>query len=252
MTYGSTSRNISILTLSTFVIAIMGLFNTEWFVWSNLLITAVSFYILNILGVWMTMHRYYSHKSFKFRHNFIEKIFLLLALLAGRGSPLGWVYLHRQHHAYSDTEKDPHSPKHLGFKMFGFSHFKKQEENMKLFLIKDLMTKEQIFIHTWYALGLFSFCVLFALTNFTLFYFAWVWPAVIIQISQSVFNYCGHMYGYRNENTTDDSRNCPYLFPLLLGEAWHNNHHAVASSYSTTVKPYEIDPMAWLIKVIQK
>ena len=36
-------------------------------------------------------------------------------MLAGSRSPLGWVGAHRIHYRHSDTEEDPHSPKHKGF-----------------------------------------------------------------------------------------------------------------------------------------
>ena len=130
MKFGSTATNINILTICTSTVTVLGLYNTSMFTWTNVIIMLISFYVLNILGIWMTLHRYYSHKSFEFKNVFLKWIFTLLAVIAGRGSPLGWVYLHRKHHAYSDTEQDPHSPKYLGYKLFGFSHYKKQEEKM--------------------------------------------------------------------------------------------------------------------------
>lgn len=183
----------------------------------------------------------------------LKNIFTYIAIIAGRGSPLGWVYLHRKHHTYSDTNQDPHSPKYLGYKLFGFSHYKKQEEEkMQLFLIKDLVTKEQLFIHKWYMLIILAFIVSFALINIELFYFVWVIPAVLIQISQSTFNYFGHMKGYRNFETKDDSKNNKWLFPLILGEAWHNNHHANSKVCSTTIKSNEYDPVVMIINLIKK
>lgn len=253
MTFGSTATNINLLTISTSIVAILGLFNTEMFSWSSIIIMMVSFYVLNILGVWMTLHRYYSHKSFEFKNDFVKWIFTLLSVIAGRGSPLGWVYLHRKHHIYTDTEQDPHSPKYLGYKLFGFSHYKKQEEEkMQLFLIKDMMTKEHLFIHKWYMLILLSFVAIVALINVELLYFAWILPAFLIQISQYNFNYFGHMFGYKNFKTTDDSRNNKWLFPILLGEAWHNNHHYDPKNYSMKKNEYEYDPMSKFIELIKK
>jgi stearoyl-CoA desaturase (delta-9 desaturase) len=253
MKFGSTAVNINLLTIFTAILSVMGFWNTSMFSWTNVMIIIVSFYIFNTLGIWMTMHRYYSHKSFEFKNILLKWTFTILATLTGRGSPLGWVYLHRKHHAYSDTNKDPHSPKYLGYKLFGFSHYKKQEEEkMQLFLIKDLMTKEQLFIHKWYILIMLAFIILFALINVELFYFVWVVPAFLIQVSQYNFNYFGHMFGYRNFDTKDDSRNNIWLFPILLGEAWHNNHHANPKNTSTTVRQFEIDPLQWFIKLIKK
>jgi stearoyl-CoA desaturase (delta-9 desaturase) len=252
MKFGSTATNINLLTMSTAIVTVLGLFNIAMYTWSNSIIMIVSFYVLNILGIWMTLHRYYSHKSFEFKNSFLKWFFTLLAVIAGRGSPLGWVYLHRKHHAYSDTEKDPHSPKYLGYKLFGFSHYKKQEEKMQLFLIKDMMTKEHLFIHKWYMLIILSFIAICALVDIELFYFIWIVPSFLIQISQYNFNYFGHMHGYRNFETKDDSRNNKWLFPILLGEAWHNNHHYDAKNYSMKKNKYEYDPMSNFIQLIKQ
>ena len=39
-------------------------------------------------------------------------------------------------------------------------------------------------------------------------------------------NSATHMWGYRNYETTDDSRNLWWVGLLAFGEGWHNNHHA--------------------------
>lgn len=249
---GSTSRNINILSLIVTFVVLVGIFNLS-FTTFNIIVTVISFYIFNILGNWMTLHRYYSHNSFEFKYSIIKWFFTLLAVLSGRGSPLGWVYLHRKHHAYSDTEKDPHSPKYLGYKIFGFGHYKKQEkESMQIFMVKDLMTKEQLFIHKWYMIIVLSFVTLLACINIEILYFAWVLPVFLVQLSQTNFNYFGHTTGYRNFETRDNSKNNIWLFPFILGEAWHNNHHHNPKNVSTTVKRFEIDPIYWVISLIKK
>jgi len=227
---------------------VIGLFFVEYNI-TNIITMMISFYVLNILGVWMMMHRYYSHKSFELNPMF-KWMFTVIAVLSGRGSILGWVYLHRLHHAYSDEGKDPHSPHNLGYKLFGFGHMKKQEGEMKIFLVKELMTPEQLFIHKWYMLLLIPVLIIFALIDLQLFYWAWIVPAMLIQFSTSNFNYFGHTHGYRNYETKDQSRNNVLLWPIILGEAWHNNHHADAKNLSTRHKFWEIDPLEWLIKLI--
>ncbi len=252
MQFGSTARNINFLTIASALATVTGFLFPSLFTLPNILISICSFYILNILGIWMTLHRFYSHRSFKFKNSILYWIFTIIAIIAGRGSPLGWVYLHRHHHKYSDTEKDPHSPKFLGYKLFGFDHMRSEENNkMEIFLVKDLMTPQHLFIHKWYMVIMLAFILLFAFINIEIFYFAWVIPAFAIQLSQSNFNYFGHIYGYRNFETKDNSRNNPWLFPIILGEAWHNNHHANPSNFSTTEIKKEIDPLTWIIKVLK-
>ena len=58
------------------------------------------------------LHRYGAHKQFTMSHGW-ERFFHLLTYFSQGASflsPRGYAILHRMHHAYSDTEKDPHSP----------------------------------------------------------------------------------------------------------------------------------------------
>src|ERR1051325_4489576 len=59
-------------------------------------------------------HRYASHRSFSM-NKFWERFFYLAAYITQGSSyvsPRVYAIMHRMHHAYADTEKDPHSPKY--------------------------------------------------------------------------------------------------------------------------------------------
>jgi len=208
------------------------------------------FYVYSVLGISMMLHRYYSHKSFKL-NPFIKWFFTVFAVLAGRGSPLGWVYIHRIHHATSDTEKDPHSPHYSTFKFIGF---KPVQENKKInhFIVKELLTTAHIKIDKYYLLVILSFLLLLSIINFDLIFYMWAIPVFVVSVTQTMFNYFAHTKGYRNFKTTDRSTNNLYLWPFILGDAWHNNHHANAANISTKVLKYEYDPIGVLINFIKQ
>jgi stearoyl-CoA desaturase (delta-9 desaturase) len=252
MNFGSTRYNIGLLTAFFATVSLAGLFYFE-FSASKIIIAIVSFYILNIIGVWLVMHRYYSHRSFEFRNNFLKILFTSIAILAGRGSMLGWAYIHRTHHRYSDSALDPHAPEFLGFTFFNFGHYKKlEEEKMQKFLVKDLFSREHLFVHKYYLLIVLSFIAVLGMFSLEMLYFCYIIPCFFVQVSQSIFNYFGHIAGYRNFDTNDNSRNNSWLFPLILGEAWHNNHHYDSKSANTKVKSNEWDPLGILITLVKK
>jgi len=59
--------------------------------------------------------------------------------------------------------------------------------------------------------------------------------------------------GYKNYNTKDNSINSPWLFPFILGEAWHNNHHGDAKNPNYGGRNWwELDPTYWIICLIKK
>lgn len=251
MTFGSNSKNLALLNIIVFIVAVMGFFIPVDFSTGNLLMTVASFYVFNLLGLWLMHHRYYAHKNFKFKHKFLEYVGMAIATLAGRGSIIGWTYIHRLHHKHSDTNDDPHSPSNAKFSIFGFNHFKNQEtQDMKVFLVKDLMTPLHLFIHKWYVLIILSVLILGSIVSLDFIYFAYVLPVLLVHISQINFNYFGHLFGYRNFATKDHSTNNPWLFPFILGEAWHNNHHHSPNSFTTKVKNHELDPVSYIIKLV--
>jgi stearoyl-CoA desaturase (delta-9 desaturase) len=58
------------------------------------------------------------------------------------------------------------------------------------------------------------------------------------------------MFGYRNFETRDDSRNSWWVALLTFGEGWHNNHHAHPTSARHGLAWYEFD-ISWItLKVL--
>jgi stearoyl-CoA desaturase (delta-9 desaturase) len=65
-------------------------------------------------------------------------------------------------------------------------------------------------------------------------------------------NSAAHMWGYRNYETREDSRN-NWLFALLTnGEGWHNNHHADPRSARHGHRWWEIDLTYISLAALQK
>lgn len=226
-----------------------------------LLISAIAYHVLLTIGISIMMHRYFSHKSFEFKNNIVRKVFIMISLLSLRGSPMAWAYIHRAHHEHVDTENDPHTPLGRKFNFFGLLDNKNKADDIQIFKIRSMMTKEHLFINQYYWLILAFFLVPFAFIDFTLFYYTWIVPVVLVQFSINLQNYLGHMPGvgaYRTytNSSSGNSQNSLLLWPLYLGEAWHNNHHAHARHYhygtEISGKWWEIDPGGALIKLLKK
>ena len=65
-------------------------------------------------------------------------------------------------------------------------------------------------------------------------------------------NSATHLWGYRNYETTDDSRNLWWVGLLAFGEGWHNNHHAYQRMARQGHKWWEIDVTYWSICLLEK
>lgn len=247
--FRASTNSIAAVQLSVLALAVIGAFVINWS-WTNVFIAVGAYYAYSSAGISMMFHRYWSHKSFEFKWKWLEVPFTLLACLAAKGSPLAWVYVHRLHHANADTEKDPHSPFHGGFRFMGFKNIQLNE--IKVFVVRDMLTRMHTKLNDYYLLLIFGWAAALLAVSPTAFYFAWVLPVAVLQFGQDAFNYFAHTHGYRNYETRDQSTNNPWLWPLILGEAWHNNHHGQPAAADFGRKWWEFDPTAGLIRLLQR
>ena len=81
---------------------------------SSDLIIAAALYALRMFGVTAGYHRYFAHRGFKTSRFFAFTLAFLAQSSAQRGI-LWWAGNHRQHHRFSDTDDDVHSPVRRGF-----------------------------------------------------------------------------------------------------------------------------------------
>jgi stearoyl-CoA desaturase (Delta-9 desaturase) len=210
------------------------------------------------------LHRYSAHGQFSLSKGW-EKFFYLATYVALGSSflpPRGYALLHRQHHAYSDTPRDPHSPSNhpspVGLMLATRRAF------------DDLATRRvapeprfeggypewpRLDRLGWWLPGQVAWAV-----AYTLFYIAfaptpWLYLLIPVHILMGPFhgflvNWCGHRYGYRNFETRDDSRNVLPIELLVMGEMMQNNHHRHPMRTSFAVRRFELDPTGAFIALL--
>jgi len=195
-------------------------------------------------------HRYVGHQAFKLSPR-MESAIMYLGSALGMGSPITWALLHRYHHAYTGTDKDPHPVELCGWRAMLLPNKPKQ-----FGLGRDLLKNKRLVrghktcdrIHNTVVMV----CLIggFLFENYYLLVTA-ILPLFYIRFLERVVAvYLLHKIGYRLFPTKDDSRNCVWAFPFIFGGAWHNNHHRYPNSADYGVLRYEIDPYYWLIKLI--
>jgi len=64
--FSASAHTITRVQLFTGIVSLFGSFYFDFSV-ANILLLIASFYIYSIIGVSLTLHRYYSHKSFEFK-----------------------------------------------------------------------------------------------------------------------------------------------------------------------------------------
>ncbi len=196
---------------------------------------------------------------------FWERFFYLVLLISQGSSflnPRAYAILHRMHHAYSDTEKDPHSP-HFFKDVFGMMIATK---NMYMNYLQFKIQPEPAFQgnypewpmvdkigNSWawrIACGLFYIGFYVAFANYWWMYLLLPIHFLMGPLHGAIVNWCGHKYGYSNHDNDDHSKNSlPWDF-LLMGELFQNNHHKKPNSPNFATKWWEFDPTYPVMKVL--
>jgi stearoyl-CoA desaturase (delta-9 desaturase) len=237
-----------ILQLICHVFLVWAIFNFTLVDWAC---TFFVYFLTGCLGGTVTYHRYYSHKSFKFKYDWVRKFFVLCACWGVSGDPIAWVNNHRQHHRLTDKPGDPHSPTVFGFvKVQWFSMF---HSYTNLRFVPDMIRdKFLVFIHEHYYKMHWLILVSFCLIDIKLAAVFYLVPAAVVWNMGSFTNTINHALGYRNHETKDLSTNFLPLGYLVWGEGWHNNHHNMPSAKRFGERWWEFDMGYQVIKLVEE
>jgi stearoyl-CoA desaturase (delta-9 desaturase) len=209
-------------------------------------------------------HRYASHKMFTM-NKFWERFFHFCTYVSQGASyltPRAYAIMHRMHHAFSDTEKDPHSPNFFKDVIGLMMHTRRIFHGLATNTLK-VSPKFLGNYPVWDGLDKFGYGWLSRIlwiVGYVIFYvfFATEWWMYLLlpihclmgPIHGAIVNWCGHKYGYQNYNNDDHSKNTlPFDF-LMLGELFQNNHHKHPNSPNFATRWWEIDPVYPILRVL--
>lgn len=245
-----------------FILLHAGCLGVIWVGWSPVAIgVAVGAYLVRMFAVTGFYHRYFSHRTFR-TSRAGQFLFAVLGSTAVQRGPLWWAAHHRDHHRYSDTEEDPHSPVHNSF-MWSHMWWITTKKNFptKMARVKDLARfPELCFLDRYDALvpvayAAFSLFLGEALSGYgTSGAQMLVWGFFISTIAlfhgTCTINSLAHLIGRRRYDTDDESRNSLLLSLLTLGEGWHNNHHHYPGTVRQGFFWWEIDITFYVLKML--
>ena len=204
----------------------------SWWQW---LIAIVMYFVLNGLGMIMTYHRLLTHRSFKCP-KWLEYTLTFITTFSLTGSSITWIAIHRKHHRYSDTEKDPHSPDHMGFwRVQFFTAFAEVEGRYAVDLMKDNFHKWQ---HKNYLTIIFiGYILAAAIDPMFLIYFLLFPAALTLFFGTLVLSWAHKDY---------QPRTVLWLAILTFGDAFHDVHHNHPNKY----RLHRYDFIGWIIERI--
>ncbi|MFC3645073.1 acyl-CoA desaturase [Aquibium oceanicum] len=244
-----------------------------FFSWTGVILVFVGMQLFGTVGINVFYHRYLTHKGFQCP-KWLEYTMAVMAVCSFQDTPAHWVAVHRRHHEFADDEPDPHTPvrsflwAHVGWilvkspDMSRYEIYSRYAKDVLRDPFYKLLEKRSVYLGIivahWFVffLGGFGATLLAGGTGAQALQFGLsilVWGVFV----RTVFNWhntwavnsVSHLWGYRNYETGEHSRNNIVLGLTAMGEGWHNNHHADPRSARHGHRPWEIDGTYLIIRL---
>ncbi len=229
------------------VMAVAALFT---FSWQNLAVAVLFWWLANSVGVGIGYHRLLTHRGFK-TPKWLEYVLTVCGSLALQSGAISWVTTHRLHHAFTETDKDPHSPEggifhsHMGW-IFQGEGQNQSEATMNRYTPDMMKDPVQRFMNKYYWISSVLLGVgLFAIGGFSMIFWAIGLRVVFGWQTTWLVNSVTHIWGTRRFDSHDTSTNNGLVAALTFGEGWHNNHHTFPRSAKHGLTWKEID-LNWM------
>ena len=194
-------------------------------------LVAVALAQVAVIATSTYLHRALAHRSLAM-HPAAELLLRTVLWLTTGQDRRQWVAVHRKHHAFTDRDGDPHSPRLHGFwrvqflNVYYYMREARNPETIRRFAsdIREDRLDRAVFSRGWVGLGLGTTLLCLVLG---------VWPGLVAAATHAVLyvfvlaplnNGLGHRRGAQNFSNT--AYNAPVLAWLTAGESLHNNHHA--------------------------
>ncbi|QDT38531.1 acyl-CoA desaturase [Stratiformator vulcanicus] len=223
-----------------------------FFTWQALAAAVVLHWMTMSIGICLGYHRFLAHRSLKLRHP-ADWFVIFCGVISGEGTPLRWAATHRLHHQQSDQHGDPHAPNEgAWWAHILWMFLKRPQAEADMLLdhyapeLKDrklLLMYEKTYV--WWLIG--TGVILYAIGGIPMVLWALCLRMVCGYHSTWFVNSATHLWGYRNYESRDESKNLWWVAIAAYGEGWHNNHHAHPSNARAGHKWWEFDPTYWVI-----
>lgn len=198
-------------------------------------------------------HRYFAHRTYEL-NRFWQFVMAFGGTTAAQKGPLWWAAHHRDHHRYSDTPRDIHSPR----KGFWWSHVGwilcNRYKPTKLNRIEDFAKFPELrFLDRYNWIGPWiTGIVCFVLAGWSGLLVGFFASTVLLWHSTFMVNSLAHVWGSRRYATGDTSRNNLFIAIFTMGEGWHNNHHHFPKTAQQGFFWWEWDPSYYLLVLGEK
>jgi len=246
-----------------------------YFSWTGVVVAILGFPVYGLLGITLCYHRILTHRGLTIP-KWLEHGLAILGVCCLQDTPARWVAVHRLHHQHSDHQPDPHSPlvnffwAHMGWVLVRHREHSRLPffEQYARDVLRDpfyLRLERNIawfWVYWLHALAYFSVGLIcgrlmggnwWAGVQFGASLLVWgvFFRTVFVWHATWAVNSVTHVFGYRNYETGDDSRNHWLVALVAYGEGWHNNHHADQRAAAHGHRWWEYDMTYAIIRLLE-
>lgn len=208
-----------------------------------------------VIATSVYLHRALAHRSLTV-HPIADVAFRTVLWITTGQQRREWVAVHRKHHAFTDQDGDPHSPRLRGLwrvQFLNVMYYIREARNpqtLERFAPDILPDRMDRAVFSWGLIGLGIGTGLLCLA-------LGFWPGVIAALTHAMLyvfvlapliNGLGHWRG--RQNFTNTAYNAPVLGWLTGGESLHNNHHAHPRAPKFSMGRFEFDPSWPVIRAL--
>ena len=199
-------------------------------------VTGVMYFGMMSLGISIGYHRYLSHKQLQMP-NWLQIVCLFFATIMIVGPAVVWVANHREHHKFTDTHRDPHSPYYRGiFRAYFLQVLAKINFKLAKDVLRDTLCRFQT---KYYKELLAIWLIILTLVDPFAIIYAWLAPAGFAKLIGSLV----FTYSHRKRKSNNDL----WLGLITFGEGFHKTHHQ---------KPkldllHPLDISGWIIRAVK-
>ena len=210
------------------------------------------------LAITVGYHRLFAHATYN-TNDIIRFLLLFFGAATYEESALKWASQHRQHHQFTDTDKDPHNAKrgfwycHIGWILF-YKHCVNLD-NVTDLLQNKLVMNQHKYYDFW---SLTSGILLPMLIGYWIghplgvFLMAVCLRMLLVMNAAFLINSYAHMIGDNHYNEKESA--CDHWLGAMMtnGEGYHSFHHRFPNDYRNGIKWYHWDPTKWFIYLLSR
>jgi len=218
-------------------------------------LTAIVVTQIALIATSVYLHRALAHRSLAVSPA-VDVLFRTVLWLTTGQRRQEWVAVHRKHHAFTDRDGDPHSPRLLGFwrvQLLNVVYYVREARNPETIVkfARDVPSDwldRAVFSRGPVGLGLGIGLLCLVLGVGPGLAAALIHAVLYVFVAAPLINGLGHWRGAQNFGNT--AYNSKALAWLTAGESLHNNHHAYPRAPKFSMRRFEFDPSWVVIRVM--